>query len=494
MTAAGVGVVVLEVQGGVVVGHGPDARRGIAGDVLTDDRIVPLEVGDDVAPPLTEGTALVAAVVAEGAAADEPARHAVAVLVGDDVSVDVAVTVGHRGIPRHQCGSPHVHLHAGTGAVGGGAEVRVVEAANGQVVTRVLGAHVVDAAEVPTVLRFGEDRVASAAAAAEVVDLEVGARLVEAMRVEPVVHDVGVVEQLRDRSVSVGVESGQRVEVRGGPPRIGERVVEVLVARVAGPGRRGLVLVVGVVVVAVEVGVDVVAARRRATHPRPVQPGEGRDLPGRAGGLRVLFAGHGALWAGVRVAAQPVEDRAGLGVDDGLPPGLAGGLDVGEPGELDPSPLVGRVPDELGQHRTVGGVAHSVDIRELPPGRGADLGFLERSTGGGPLSGGCRIEGCPCRQPGNRAGPSGGPGDQVSSCRHDAAVSRDHDRQVGVADSQAVDSLTQVDRGAAVRERELLCHIEALGVAGTHAEARGVRCRIGEGEVCRSAGCWSGQR
>ena len=100
------------------------------------------------------------------------------------------------------------------------------------------------------------------AAETEVVRLEVRGGLVPAQGVEPVVEDVDVVEELRDRRVDVLV---------GGLGREVDREVEHAVGAALGPRQVGQV-----VGVQVRVGVDVVAEGLVLSVRDPARGGRGR--------------------------------------------------------------------------------------------------------------------------------------------------------------------------------------------------------------------------
>ena len=333
------GAVVAVRVGMGVIGGTADAAVGVAGDVLAHRGVAPAQQRQRVAPALAERAGLV------GAAA-ERARHqavgnAVAVLVRDHVAVEAAVAV------RTIRPDPQVHLHARGAAVGVGAEVGVVGAADRHRRVDV----VIDAAEVDAIVRLGQHRVAVGAAQAEVVDLEVARSLVEAEAVQPVVHVVGVVKQLGDGGVAVGRDRRVPGRLRdvlevgavGQPaPGIGEAEVEGLVV-----GRDRLV-VHAVVVGAVLVGVDVVArSRGRAGHDG--QPaGEAGQL---AGGIGIgMLAGEDPALLRVVVVALAGQRGAAFGVDQGLVPGLAAELDVGPPCQAQAAVALDE-PHQLGAQR-----------------------------------------------------------------------------------------------------------------------------------------------
>ena len=160
--------------------------------------------------------------------ADHPPRQAVAVLVVDDVGVEVAIA-------RRRGGVPEIHLHPRPLAVRRGREVGVFGS--------------------PPVLRLGVQRVAADPAPAEVVRLEVAGRLVEPVAGQPVVQQIGQVEQVRDRRLLVG-RRGRRGRAIPGE------------VEVPSPVCRGTPVDVGqVVVVPVEIRVHVVADGRVRGHP-----------------------------------------------------------------------------------------------------------------------------------------------------------------------------------------------------------------------------------
>ncbi len=134
-----------------------------------------------------------------------------------------------RGVDRQRArGRPLEHLHARVEAVRRGGEVGVVGAR--------------------AVLGVGLHRVAADAAVAVVVFLEVAGRLVEAVLVAEVMHDVVPVEQIHDGRFEVGAAV-----------RLVGRIVGVVEGQGTGAGA-GRPAAAGVVVVAVVLGEDVVAA------------------------------------------------------------------------------------------------------------------------------------------------------------------------------------------------------------------------------------------
>ena len=232
---------------------------------------------EEVAPPLAHLLGVAEAPRVRGATR-QTSRDPVAILVDHDRVVERAVDGGRRV-------AADVHLHPRPAAVGRRREVGI----------RVAGAGLV--ADVGAALALRVHRVAVRAAAAVVVRLEIAAGLVEAVLVHHVVDDVAPVEE---------VDHGG-VFVRQRPLRQVEREVE----REAGAAV-GLAVRVGpLVVVAVEVGVGVVAARDGelgASGAVRVVPAEGR-------GRRVLLArDHDAGVAGRQ--GRAVEGAlAGSGID-----------------------------------------------------------------------------------------------------------------------------------------------------------------------------------
>ena len=258
------------------------ARRALPEEVVPDGAPrragVPGAHGEHVAVPVAPALAhlLGVAEARHGARPpDEADRDPVPVLVHDDVGVEraVHVRVGVRA---------DVHLHPRARAVRGRHEVGVVAA----------GVELV--ADVGAALHLGVYGIARGPAAAVVVGLEVPRRLGEAVAVEHVVDDVGEVEKLRGGGVGVG--RGVLREVQ----REGERERGAAVRRgVGGVGR--------LVVVAVHVGVGVVAARGGelgARGPVGVVPAVGR-------GERVLHAGdeRAAVGGGRRGGVDRRGDR-----------------------------------------------------------------------------------------------------------------------------------------------------------------------------------------
>ena len=192
-----------------------DADRVVVG--ILGDPVVAIEIRrQGVAHSFADGASRRA-----GHVADHAPRQPVAVLVVDDVRIEIAVPHRRRLIPQ-------IHLHPRPAAVFGRGKVGVVDGA------AVLGLRI--------------ERIVLGSAPAEVVRLKVARRFGEPEVVQAIVHRVGQVEQVRDCRVLVG---GRRWVGRPVPDE-----VEDLIG-----GGRAATEVRDVVVVAIEVGVDVVANR-----------------------------------------------------------------------------------------------------------------------------------------------------------------------------------------------------------------------------------------
>ena len=139
-------------------------------------------------PPVGEALARLLVLVRQFTFAGPPTRRLEMPWPYSWITMPVSRSPSRSGFGR----GPDEHLHARALAVGRRAEVRVVGAA--------------------AVLRLGAHGVVAGAAAAVVVDLEVAARLVEAVLVLDVVDDVVPVEQVRHRGRPVGARRLRQVQ------------------------------------------------------------------------------------------------------------------------------------------------------------------------------------------------------------------------------------------------------------------------------------------
>ena len=363
---------------------------------------------------------------------------------------------------------PHEHLHAAGEAVRRGREVGVIGARR-------------RALEV--VLGIGLDLVATDAAVAVGVELEVAGGLVEAVVVGEVVHHVVAVEQVGDRRRQVAALARLHGRV------VGEVEFQHGAAHVAVGTESARV-----VAVAVLLGVDVVApgvGELAAGDAVGVVPGEGRR--GGIGGIDDQGLAAGVLQIAerregdhqVRVVAGPVvlvDHLAGDRVDADVPPvGRVDQVEVGLPGQAHAAVLE-RLVDQPDRDLAVGQRGVGEDGAQVGAAVGAQRGELGR--GQAEVLGGGDDRRAVGQQRAADVGLGGQVADEAVVEVDDAAVAGDVDAEQAVVDLDAAEALLQDDMGDAVVPGEVAIADDDVPEVGfAEPELAALALEVGVGDV-----------